>query len=469
MSMSPGSSGSSMAPAALDDAGIRGFSIDTIRGLAMDAVQKANAGHPGTAMALAPLGYTLFQRFLRVNPSDTAWAGPRPLRAQLGPRVHAAVLAAAPVRLRPRRSRTCSSSASGARARPGTPSAGTRPASRSRPGRSGRASPTRSGMAIAERFLADRFNRPGSEIVDHHVYVICSDGDMMEGISQEAASIAGHFALGKLIVCYDDNHITIDGTTSISFDGENHTARMEADGWHVQRVEDSEDLDALEAAIAAGARGNRAPVVHRDPLAHRLPGAARGRHRQVARRAARRGGGAGDQGGDGLRPGAPLLGRRARVRAHVAARARRGRAGASGRSASTHGARPSRRWPATGIWRGRARLRDGWREALPTFAAGEQIATRSAGQKAMAAFGEYAPTMIGGAADLVESTKTRVRRRRRVLRGARRAQRPVRHPRARDGRDRQRRRRARRDRQALRLDVPDVLRLHARLRCACRR
>ena len=110
------------------------------------------------------------------------------------------------------------------------------------------------GMAIAERFLAERFNRPGTEIVDHHTYAICGDGDMMEGISQEAASIAGHFALGKLIVCYDDNHITIDGSTAISFDGENHTARLEADGWHVQRVADSEDLDALEQAICPGPR-----------------------------------------------------------------------------------------------------------------------------------------------------------------------------------------------------------------------
>src|SRR5208282_5122090 len=107
------------------------------------------------------------------------------------------------------------------------------------------------GMAIAERFLAERFNRPGHEVVDHHTYAICGDGDMMEGISQEAASIAGNFALGKLVVCYDDNHITIDGSTSISFDGENHAARLAADGWHVQRVEDSEDVDALEAAITA--------------------------------------------------------------------------------------------------------------------------------------------------------------------------------------------------------------------------
>ena len=131
------------------------------------------------------------------------------------------------------------------------------------------------GMAMAERFLAERYNRPGTEIVDHHVYAICSDGDLMEGISQEAASIAGHFALGKLIVCYDDNHITIDGSTSISFDGENHPARLAADGWHVQRVADSEDLDALEAALEAARTETERPsfIAIRSHIAYPAPNA----------------------------------------------------------------------------------------------------------------------------------------------------------------------------------------------------
>src|SRR6185312_1972709 len=107
------------------------------------------------------------------------------------------------------------------------------------------------GMAIAERFLADRFNRPGHTIVDHRVYAICSDGDLMEGVSNEAASIAGQLGLGRLVYFYDDNHITIDGTTSISFSVEDRGARLEAQGWHVQRVADANDLGALRAAIAA--------------------------------------------------------------------------------------------------------------------------------------------------------------------------------------------------------------------------
>ena len=112
-------------------------------------------------------------------------------------------------------------------------------------------------MAMAERFLADRYNRIGHEIVDHRVFAICSDGDLMEGVSGEAASLAGQNALGKLVYFYDDNRISIDGTTAISFDGEDKGKRFEAQGWHVQHVADSEDLEALaEAAQNAIAEGD---------------------------------------------------------------------------------------------------------------------------------------------------------------------------------------------------------------------
>ena len=278
----------------------------------MDAVQKADAGHPGTAMALAPLAYTIFERFLRTNPEDPTWPDRDRFVLSSG---HACVLQYSLLHLtgfdlalddlkqfRQWGSRT-----------PGHPERGHTPGIEVTTGPLGQGFANAVGMAIAERFLAERFNRPGHEVVDHHVYVICSDGDMMEGISQEAASIAGHFGLGKLIVCYDDNHITIDGTTSISFDGEDHLERFEANGWHVQRVEDSEDVDALEAALAAGSGRDRAAVVHRRALAHRLPRAERHRHRRVPRLGARRGRGARDQGGHGLRPRSQLLGRRRRL------------------------------------------------------------------------------------------------------------------------------------------------------------
>src|SRR5664280_1267924 len=229
---------------------IRELSIDTIRGLAMDSVQQANSGHPGTAMALAPLAYTIFRRFLHVNPRGTDWPDRDRFVLSSG---HACVLQYSMLHLcgydlelddlkqfRQWGSRT-----------PGHPERGHTPGIEVTTGPLGQGVANGVGMAIAERFLGDRFNRPGRELVDHRTYVICSDGDLMEGISQEAASIAGHFALGKLLVCYDDNRITIDGTTSISFDGEEHSARLQADGWHVQRVADSEDLDELHHAIAA--------------------------------------------------------------------------------------------------------------------------------------------------------------------------------------------------------------------------
>src|SRR5271155_244446 len=232
------------------DREIQKLSIDTIRGLSMDAVQKANAGHPGTAMALAPLAYVLFERFLRANPADTGWPDRDRFVLSAG---HACVLQYSLLHLtgydlaladleqfRQWGSRT-----------PGHPERGHTPGIEVTTGPLGQGFANAVGMAIAERFLAERFNRPGQEIVDHHTYAICGDGDMMEGVSQEAASIAGNFALGKLIVCYDDNRITIDGTTALSFDGENHGARMEADGWHVQRVVDSEDVAELEAALSA--------------------------------------------------------------------------------------------------------------------------------------------------------------------------------------------------------------------------
>src|SRR5258708_741117 len=224
----------------------------------MDAVQKAGAGHPGTAMALAPLAYTLYRHILRLHPSDTAWRDRDRFVLSAG---HACVLQYALTHLcgfdlsledlqsfRQWDSRT-----------PGHPERGHPPGIEITTGPLGQGVANAVGMAMAERFLAERFNRPGYEVVDHHTYAICSDGDMMEGVSQEAASIAGHFGLAKLIVCYDDNHITIDGSTAISFDGENHVERLAADGWHVQRVSDSEDLDALTAALTAAREAPERP------------------------------------------------------------------------------------------------------------------------------------------------------------------------------------------------------------------
>jgi transketolase len=383
---------------------IRGRSIDTIRALAMDAVQKANAGHPGTAMALAPLAYVLYRRMLRLNPADTHWPDRDRFVLSAG---HACVLQYALTHLcgfdlslqdlqsfRQWDSRT-----------PGHPERGHTPGIEVTTGPLGQGVANAVGMAMAERFLAERFNRPGYELVDHHTYAICSDGDMMEGVSQEAASIAGHFGLGKLIVCYDDNRITIDGTTSISFDTENHVARMHADGWHVQRVEDSEDVDALHAALLAARAESERPsfICVRSHIAYPAPnavdtakahGAPLGEEEVRATKLVM-----------GFDPDAHFQVDE-RVYEHMSLRD--SGATAQGEWQQREAAWRERYGELAGEW-DRAwagQLREGWRDALPTFAAGEKIATRSAGQKAMAAFGEYAPTMVGGAADLVESTKT---------------------------------------------------------------
>ncbi|HEY2182405.1 MAG TPA: transketolase [Solirubrobacteraceae bacterium] len=389
----------------MDEREIRKLSIDTIRGLAMDSVQKANAGHPGTAMALAPLGYTLCKRFLRVNPQDPQWPDRDRFVLSSG---HACVLQYSLLHL-------CGWDLSvgdleqfrqwGSRT-PGHPERGDTPGVEVTTGPLGQGVGNAVGMALAERFLAERFNRPGRELVDHHTYAICSDGDLMEGISQEAASIAGHFGLGKLILCYDDNRITIDGTTAISFDTESHAARFAAEGWHVQRVEDSEDVDELEHAIAT-ARDNEAQpsfIQIRSHIAYPAP--------HAVDTAKSHGSALGE---DEVRATKEVMGfdpdRKFwvddRVYEHMSLR--------------ESGTTAQREWQVKRLdpWRDqfpemaedwdrawRGELRDGWREAMPSFAAGEEIATRSAGQKAMAAFAEFGPTMIGGAADLVESTKT---------------------------------------------------------------
>ncbi len=380
------------------------LSIDTIRGLAMDAVQKADAGHPGTAMALAPLAYTIFTRFLNADPGETDWPDRDRFVLSSG---HACVLQYSLLHLtgyelslddlkqfRQWGSRT-----------PGHPERGHTPGIEVTTGPLGQGFANAVGMAIAERFLSERFNRPGQKVVDHHTYAICSDGDLMEGVSQEAASIAGHFGLGKLVVCYDDNRITIDGSTTISFDGENHTARLEADGWHVQRVEDSEDLDALEAALAAGRDEAERPsfIAIRSHIAYPAP--------HAVDTAASHGSALGEE---EVRATKEVMGFDPdrhfwvdeRVYEHMSLRdsGSAARAEWQERLDAWREASPALAEDWDLAWAGR--LRDGWQQTLPKFEAGEKLATRASGQQVMAAFAAHGPTMIGGAADLVESTKT---------------------------------------------------------------
>jgi transketolase len=223
--------------------------IDAIRVLAMDGVQKANSGHPGTPMALAPVAYLLYTRVMRHSPTDPAWPGRDRFVLSCG---HASMLLYSVLYLtgygleledlmqfRQLGSRT-----------PGHPEHGHTPGVEVTTGPLGQGVGNAVGFALAERMLAARFNRDGHDIVDHHTYFICSDGDLEEGVSGEASSFAGHLGLGRLIGFYDDNHISIEGDTRIAFT-EDRAARYEAYGWHVQNLGEEIELDRIDAAIQA--------------------------------------------------------------------------------------------------------------------------------------------------------------------------------------------------------------------------
>jgi len=221
--------------------------VNTIRMLSADGVEKARSGHPGMPMGAAPMAYVLWTRFLRHNPVNPRWPDRDRFVLSAG---HGSMLLYSLLHLtgynlslddlkafRQWKSKT-----------PGHPEYSLTPGVEITTGPLGQGFAGGVGMAIAERFLAARFNRPGHSIVDHFTYGIVSDGDLMEGISHEAASLAGHLGLGKLIYLYDDNHISIEGSTDITFT-EARDLRFEAYGWHVQRLEDGNDLDAIEKAI----------------------------------------------------------------------------------------------------------------------------------------------------------------------------------------------------------------------------
>src|SRR5437773_1803724 len=215
----------------------------------MDAVERADSGHPGTAMALAPVAYVLWQRHLRYNPANPDWFGRDRFVLSAG---HACILLYAALYLtgydlslddikqfRQWGSRT-----------PGHSEHGLTPGVEATTGPLGQGVGNAVGMALAEAHLAQLFNRPGHTVVDHCTYFLASDGDLMEGVSHEAGSLAGHLKLGRLIGIYDDNRITIDGKTDLTF-SDDTAKRFESYGWHVERVADGNDLGALDPALAA--------------------------------------------------------------------------------------------------------------------------------------------------------------------------------------------------------------------------
>src|ERR1700733_12329479 len=248
----PGNTGDCMT--AIDE-----LCINTIRTLAMDAVQKANSGHPGTPMGLAPVAYTLWNQKLRFDPADPVWPNRDRFVLSGG---HASMLLYALLHLTRTMAVDRENEPLGHPAvtlddikqfrqidsvTPGHPEYGLTSGVEATTGPLGQGCGNSVGMAIAERWLATYFNRPDFELFNYNIWTFCGDGDMMEGISSEAASVAGHLKLSNLCWIYDSNHITIEGNTDLAFD-ENVATRFEAYGWDVQHVADANDLAALSRA-----------------------------------------------------------------------------------------------------------------------------------------------------------------------------------------------------------------------------
>lgn len=387
------------APSSVDD-----LCVNTVRVLAMDAVQKANSGHPGAPMGLAPVAYVLWTRYLRHNPANPDWIDRDRFVLSAG---HASMLLYSLLYLtgydlslddikafRQWGSRT-----------PGHPERGATPGVETTTGPLGQGFGNAVGMALTERFLADRFNRDGHTVVDHWTYVIASDGDMMEGVTSEAASLAGHLRLGKLIVFYDDNRITIEGTTGLAF-SEDVCRRFEAYGWHVQSVGDANDLGAIGAAIEAAQAETQRPSLIR-VRSHIAYGSPNKQDSSDAHGA--------PLGLDEVRLTKQRLGWPEEPAFYVPeeALARWRAAGQRGKALEAE-------------WRGRwdayrraypdlaADLEDalqgalprGWESLVPEFPPSASIATRTASGAVLNAIAPRLPLLLGGSADLAPSTET---------------------------------------------------------------
>jgi transketolase len=378
--------------------------INTLRFLAVDAVERANSGHPGMPMGAAPMAYVLWQEFLRIAPSEPTWADRDRFVLSAG---HGSMLlygllhlSGFPLGLDDLRNFRQFGSRT-----PGHPENFVTEGVETTTGPLGQGFANGVGMAIAERHLAARFNRPGFNLVDHYTYGIVSDGDLMEGISHEAASFAGHLGLGKLIYLYDDNGITIDGTTDLAYT-EDVTRRFEAYGWHVLSVPDGNDTGAIREALAEARAASDRPSLIR---VHTVIGFG---SPSKAGTSASHGSPLGEEDVAGAKE---ALGWPAEstflvpddVREHMLGIERRGRELYDAwtelleryRSKFPEDAAEWRRWTA-GDWP--ADLSD----HFPEFTSGEKIATRAASGKVLAAISDACPNLVGGSADLSGSNKT---------------------------------------------------------------
>lgn len=379
--------------------------INTIRALSIDAIQKANSGHPGAPMGLAPAAYVLWTRCMKHNPANPDWLDRDRFVLSGG---HASMLLYSMLYLtgygltlediqqfRQWGSRT-----------PGHPEFGHTPGVETTTGPLGQGFANAVGMAMAERHLAARFNRPGHDIVDHFTYVMCGDGDLMEGVAAEAASMAGHLGLGRLICIYDDNGISIEGPTDIAFT-EDVEMRFQAYGWHTVRVADGNDTAAIEAALTAGRSETDKPslILLKTEIAYGSPNKA----------------GSADAHGAPLGEDEVGLTKEClRFPGNVTFCIPEGvmeafdgckAAGAEAEEtwrrnfAAYRDAHPelAESWAdATSGF-----LNDGWDADVPVFSPDDgQLATRAASGKVLNAIAAKLPTLMGGSADLAPSNKT---------------------------------------------------------------
>ncbi len=380
------------------------LSINTIRTLAMDGVQKANSGHPGMPMGMAPSAYVLWTRVMRHNPKNPNWPNRDRFVLSAG---HGSMLLYSLLHLTGYEEFTLDQLKSFRQwgsMTPGHPESELSPAIETTTGPLGQGFANGVGMAIGAEYLSAYFKQPDHDLFDYHIYAIVSDGDLMEGVAAEAASMAGHMKLGRLIYLYDDNHISIDGSTALAFT-EDRAKRFEAYGWHVQTVEDGNDIAGIEAAINAAKADARPSIICvKSVIGYGSPNRA----------------------GTSKAHGEPLGAEELKLTKQnlgwpseepffvpeealnnfrqCIARGQQTEAEWEAKFAAYETAHPDKAQE----WRNWAsgKLPEGWQAKLPVFPAGTAMATREASGKTLNAIAASLPMLIGGSADLAPSNNT---------------------------------------------------------------
>ncbi|NJK80117.1 MAG: transketolase, partial [Chloroflexaceae bacterium] len=382
------------------------LSVNTIRGLSMDGVQQANSGHPGLPMGMADIAYVVWARYLKHNPTDPTWPDRDRFVLSAG---HGSMLLYSLLHLtgydlpleelqnfRQWGSKT-----------PGHPEVGLTPGVETTTGPLGQGIANAVGFALAEAHLAAIFNRPDFPLVDHDTYVFISDGDLMEGISHEAASLAGHLKLHKLMVIYDDNNISLDGPTHLSY-SEDVGKRFEAYGWHVQRI-DGHDRSAIAAAVDAARANAEQPsiIIARTQIGYGSPnkqGSAKAHGSPLGEEEVRL-----SKAALGI-PTEPLFYVPDEVRSHMGEAIVRGQQRQGEWQTMLEGYRAAhpamaQQWDA--MW---SRQMPDWNTAMPTFDYDKQgMATRKASEVTLNAYAAVLPALLGGSADLHTSNNTLIK------------------------------------------------------------